>query len=169
MHSAIVYYSLEGNVRTAVTKLAQLLDADVFEIRTTKTYPKKGLGKFLVGGKDSAFGLLPKIEPLNFNTEDYSLVVLALPVWAGKAAAPINSFLKGRSFGKTRVAFLISSASGDAESCEKDLAGKLGKSLASIPVLSLKDPGKMPEDELTAKLTAFVEELQPSGGGGGAF
>ena len=165
MRSAVVYYSLEGNTRTAATQLAERLGADVFEIRTTKAYPKKGLGKFLAGGKDSLFGGAPQIEPLDMDPSAYDLVVLALPVWAGKAAAPINSFIQGRDFGDARVALVIASASGDAASCAKDLAAKLGRAQVNMPTLSLKNPGKQPEAELASQLDDFAKKVQYRAGG----
>lgn len=159
MSTAVIYYSLEGNTRLAATKLAQRIGADVFEIRTVKPYPTKGLRKFLLGGRDSAFGKFPQIERLEVDPSEYDLVVLALPVWAGKAAAPINSFLRGRVFGGARVALLIASASGDATSCAKDLSVKLGRAQQSMPTLSLRNPGKMPAAELDAQLDAFADQL----------
>lgn len=168
MHAAVVYYSLEGNTRAAATKLAKRLGADVFEVRTTKAYPRKGLGKFLSGGKDSLFGKAPQIEPLQMDPSSYELVVLAVPVWAGKAAAPINSFLAGRSFGQARVALMVASASGDAESCAQDLAGKLGRDLRDLPTLSLKNPGKLPDGQLASLIDAFADRLS-NGAAGGAF
>ena len=160
MRSAVVYYSLEGNTRVAATKLANRLGAEVFEIRTVKPYPTKGLRKFLLGGKDSVSGKLPQIQPMEMDPAAYDLVVLALPVWAGKAAAPVNSFINGRSFGDARVALVIASASGDATSCAKDLAGKLGRESKSMHTLSLRNPGKMAETDLDAQLDAFALQLK---------
>ena len=165
MRSAVVYYSLEGNTRVAAQGLAARLGAKLFEVEPVKAYPIKGLAKFFHGGKDSAFGRLPQIKSLVMDPSSYDLVVLALPMWAGKAAAPINTFLKGRSFGKAKVAFVISSASGDASSCAKDLAGKVGRSVADIPVLSLKNPAQMNKAELGAQIDAFADRLQNSAGG----
>ena len=160
MRSAVVYYSLEGNTRVAATKLANRLDAEVFEVRTVKPYPTKGLRKFLLGGKDSVSGKLPQIQPMEMDPAAYDLVVLALPVWAGKAAAPVNSFINGRSFGNARVALVIASASGDATSCAKDLAGKLGREPKNMHTLSLRNPGKMAETDLDAQLDAFALQLK---------
>ncbi|MBP3893480.1 MAG: hypothetical protein J6D34_05485 [Atopobiaceae bacterium] len=167
MRSAIIFYSLEGNTRTAANQLAKTLGADLFEIRTVKEYPKKGLGKFLIGGRDSSFGRLPALQPLEVNPADYDVVVLALPMWAGKAAAPINSFIKSHDFGSSKVALMISSASGDAGSCAKDLAAKLGRSVGNMATLSLTNPGRMAPAELTEQVNGFVRTLR--GEAGGAF
>lgn len=166
MRSAVIYYSLEGNTRTAVDKLAKRLGADVFEVRTVKPYPKKGLTKFIVGGKDSTFGKLPAIEPLKVDPSTYDVVVLAFPLWAGKIAAPINSVLDKLSFGTARVALMVSSASGDAGSCAADLARKLGRSPESIATVALRNPGRMEEAELSNKIEGLVARVQHTGGGG---
>lgn len=165
MHAAVVYYSLEGNTRLAAQSLASRLGAELFEVETVKPYPTHGLAKFFHGGKDSTFGRLPQIKPLTMDPSSYDLVVLALPMWAGKVAAPINSFIKGRQFGNAKVAFVIASASGDATSCAKDLAGKLGRSVGNTAVLSLKDPAKMPREELGSQIDAFAKQLTSPAGG----
>lgn len=165
MRTAVVYYSLEGNTRAAAERLASRLGAQTFEVKTVKAYPRKGLAKFLAGGKDAMFGALPSIEALEMDPSEFDLVVIAVPVWAGKAAAPINSFLQGRSFGGTKVALVVASASGDAQSCVQDLAKKLGKNASGIATLSLKNPGKMPEAELAEAVDRFAEQLEaPTGG-----
>lgn len=175
MRAAIVYYSLEGNIKKTATQLCEKLqdrevETEVIEVRTVKPYPKKGLAKFLFGGKDASFGRTPEIAPIAFDPADYDLVVLALPVWAGKAAAPINSVLEGRDFSDTKVALAIASASGDASSCAKDLAKKLGRSADALPTLSLRNPAKLPDSELDGALDGFADRLaQAPAGGGGAF
>ena len=169
MRAAVVYYSLEGNTRAAAECLARRLGAKLVEVKTTKAYPKKGLRKFLVGGKDSMAGSTPPIEPVDLDPASLDLVVLALPMWAGKAAAPVNSLLKKVNLSGTRVALMVSSASGDASSCVADLAGKLGAKAADLPVLSLTNPGKMDAASLGAKVDGFASSLEGSTGGGGAF
>lgn len=166
MRSAVIYYSLEGNTRAAAEKLAGRLGADLFEVRTVKPYPKKGLAKFLVGGKDATLGKLPAIEALDIDPSAYDVVVLAFPLWAGKAAAPINSALDKLRFGMARVAVMVSSASGDAGSCAGDIAKKLGRPVESIATLTLKNPGRMEEAELSSKLEGLVARVQHTGGGG---
>ena len=167
MRSAIFYYSLEGNTRTAANQLAKTLAADMFEIRTVKDYPKKGLAKFLVGGRDSSFGRQPQLQPLTVDPASYDVVVLALPMWAGKAAAPMNSFVKSHDFGDAKVAFMLSSASGDATSCANDLAAKLDRDPRNTTTLSLKNPGRMAPAELSDKINDFVRKIR--GEAGGAF
>lgn len=175
MRATIVYYSLEGNIATAVRYLGEKLvqhgvDVQYTELKTAKPYPKKGLAKFLFGGKDASFGRTPELAPYDFDDTSSDLVILALPVWAGKAAAPINSFLRTHSLRGDRVALMIASASGDASSCAKDVAGKLGRAVTALPTLSLKNPGKLPKDELGQALDGFAAQLaEAPQGGGGAF
>lgn len=165
MRSAVVFYSLEGNTRAAASGLAERLGADLVEVRPTKAYPTKGLAKFFHGGKDSTFGRTPQIEPVDLDPSAYDLVVLALPMWAGKAAAPMNTFIQGRDFGGTKVALVVSSASGNADSCVADIAKKLGRDVGSLAALSLTDPKRMAPDELASDLDHFAARLQSSAGG----
>lgn len=165
MNTAVVYYSLEGNSRVAAQQLADRLGAEVFEVRTTKPYPRKGLAKFLVGGAAATFNRAPQIEQIDMDPSSYDLVVLVLPVWADRAAPPINSFIESRSFDGTKVALVLASASGNADKCADDLYKKLGCTAANTPMLSLKNPGKMDEAELGAQVDGFAERLlEPAGG-----
>lgn len=169
MRSAVVYYSLDGNTKAASELLAKDLGAELIEVKTDKPYPRKGIAKMFVGGRDSTFGRLPAINDIDMDPSDYDLVVIACPVWAGKAAAPINSFLKGREFGSCRVALMVSSASGDGASCARDLAAKVGKPSSDLRVLSLKNPSKMGAAELSSQVDGFAKDLFGADGGGGAF
>lgn len=76
-----------------------------------------------------------------------------------------NTFVQGRSFDGTKVALVISSSSGNADSCVADLAKRLGKDASGLATLSLKDPSKMAPDELVSDLDHFADRLARTAGG----
>ena len=47
MKTAIVFYSMNGNVRMAAEKAAAELGADLIELVPKKAYPDKGMIKFM--------------------------------------------------------------------------------------------------------------------------
>lgn len=156
---AVVFYSLDGNTRLAANELAKRAGADVFEIRAVKPYPAKGPLKILLGGKDATFDRCPKIELLDFDLSAYDSIAIGTPVWADKVAAPMNTFLKEHDFSGKRLALFVSSASGEAEKCLRDLAAKCAREVERVPVLSLKEPVKMDKAELSAQIDEFAKQL----------
>ena len=156
---AVVFYSLDGNTRTVAEQLAEQLGADIFEVKALKPYPAKGPLKILLGGKDATFDRCPKIEPLDFDLSAYESIAIGTPVWADKVAAPMNTFLKEHDFGGKHLALFVSSASGEAEKCLRDLAAKCAREVERVPVLSLKEPAKMDAGALTAQIDEFAKQL----------
>ena len=61
MKTAIVYYSLNGNVRYVSEKIAKELGADLIELVPVKAYPDKGMKKFIWGGSAVTFKKKPDL------------------------------------------------------------------------------------------------------------
>ena len=93
MKTAIVYYSMSGNVRWVAQQIAEIIDADVIELKSVKEYPDKGFKKFYWGGKSAVMREKPKLQPYSFRSDEYDRVVLGTPVWASNIAPPLRTFL----------------------------------------------------------------------------
>lgn len=158
MKAAVVYYSLEGNTRYAAEKVAEALNADVIEIRPKKAYPDQGFKKFLWGGKAAAMKEKPELEPYNFKSEDYDLVVLCTPVWAGTMTPPLRSFLAENDLSLKQVAALASCSGGNTEKCLAQLREASGAG-ALVAQVGLVDPKARPSEENERLLADFIEEL----------
>ena len=91
--TVIVCYSLTGNTAWAARCIAKTLDAEVLELRPCKAYPDRGVKKFLWGGKSAMMSEQPALEPYAFDAGRFDCVVLATPLWAGRIAPPLRSFL----------------------------------------------------------------------------
>ena len=74
MKTAIVYYSLSGNVEYVAEKIAQNINADLIRIAPVKEYPVKGLRKFFHGGKSSIAREEPALKPYQFNGDEYDSI-----------------------------------------------------------------------------------------------
>ena len=93
MKTAIVYYSMHGNVRYVSEKVAKELGADLIELVPVKAYPDKGAMQFIWGGSAVTFKKKPELEPYTFNASDYDLVIIGTPVWAGTFTPPLRTFI----------------------------------------------------------------------------
>ncbi|MBR1640382.1 MAG: NAD(P)H-dependent oxidoreductase [Treponema sp.] len=153
----IIYYSLEGNVDFLARDLAKKLNADLFRIETVKNYPKKGLFKFLHGGKDAISGFKPELKTTLPDISLYKSIVIGTPVWAGNPAAPINTVLDELDFSGKKVAAFASSAGGDAVKTLEIISSKVRNAEVSLTE-SFKNPLKN-IDEAMEKLDAFAKKI----------
>ncbi|MBR6200400.1 MAG: NAD(P)H-dependent oxidoreductase [Spirochaetales bacterium] len=145
----IVYYSLEGNIDFLMRALAKEIDADTCRLETVKEYPKKGLMKFLHGGRDASFGFKPELKTALPDMSQYHKVIIGTPVWASKPAAPIMSFLDKADFTGKSVTIVASSAGGSAAKCigiiSSEVAAKGGSVSGSYAFVN---PLKKPQESL---------------------
>ena len=157
MKTAVVYFSLNGNTAFAAEKIAALLGADCYPIRTEVPYPDRGLAKFFHGGKSAVFCETPKILPCSFRPEEYNRVIFGFPVWAGNLTPPIRSFIKEYKSaleGKLFAAFACQSGAGGEKALGR-LSACLGAELSACLVLN--DPKTKPSPENEEKIRGFAK------------
>lgn len=106
-----IYYSRTGNTKRAMEEIGQALDAEIVQI--SDGVERSGWRGWLRCGMDA---MRRDTEPLlHFETdqplEDYRLVILGTPIWAGRCSAVIRSFLK--TYGKKlpSVAYVVTRSS----------------------------------------------------------
>lgn len=140
MTTLIICYSLTGHSRTLAQEIAAHGEPAFGEIRDVRE--RKGLLGYMRSGFESLTGRKPEIyEPAN-TIGEYDLVVLAAPLWAGRIAAPMRTYLSrhGRELG--RYAIVIShggSAVDKAVSEVTDLAGRPPVEVLHVRDDALKD------------------------------
>ncbi|MBR4692752.1 MAG: NAD(P)H-dependent oxidoreductase [Oscillospiraceae bacterium] len=155
MPTAIVYFSLTGNTAWAAGRIAEALGAETLRLEPEKAYPARGAAKFLLGGKSAVFGEAPPLRPYSFDPDAFDRVIFGFPVWAGRPAPPLRSFLKaeGKALkGKTFAAFACQSGAG-GERALRQLEEALGAELKAK--LILIDPGDRPSEGNEARIAAF--------------
>ena len=159
MKTAIVFYSMSGNVKSVAESLKEKLGADLIEIKPVKAFPDKGFKKFLWGGKSAVMGEKPELEPYSFNAQEYDCVIIGSPVWASSFVPPIRTFLtdnKENLKSKKLAAFFCQSGNG-ADKAEAKIRQLLGTTLSASLVLI--DPAAKPIKENEEKINAFSEQL----------
>ena len=161
MKTIVVYYSLTGNTAWAAGELARSLDADLLELKPCKAYPDRGVKKFLWGGKSAMMAECPPLEPYVFDAGQYKRVILATPLWAGRVAPPLRTFLREQrsALRGKRFAFVICCG-----------GGKEDKALAQLRALTdaepdaalcLLDPKDRPSPGNDSRLQEFCRALSP--------
>ena len=156
MKTAVVFYSMHGNVRYVSEKVAKELGADLIELVPVKAYPDKGAMQFIWGGSAVTFKKKPELEPYTFNASDYDLVIIGTPVWASNFTPPLRTFFENNDLTGKKIAVIATSAGGDSSKClEAVKAAAKADSLAAV--LSLTDPKDKPSDENEKQIAAFIE------------
>ena len=106
-----IYYSRSGHTRRAVKEIAEALDAEIVAISDERD--RSGWKGYLRSGMDAMKTSTKPLRP--FETakplEEYKLVIVGSPVWAGRMASPIRSLLKRRGLELHRVAYVVTRSS----------------------------------------------------------
>lgn len=159
MKAAVVYFSLEGNTKYAAEKIADKLQADLIELAPNKDYPTGSVSKFVWGGKSAVLAEKPKLLPYEFNKENYDLVVLGTPIWAGTFTPPLRTFLMEQDLSGKKVAlFACHSGGGSSRAFPKMM--ELLEHSEVVETLSLFDPLVKPNQENNNSLESFCMKLQ---------
>lgn len=162
MKTAIVYYSMCGNTAFVAEKIKEALtDVDLIEITPVKSYPSKGIRKFLWGGKSAMMAEKPILNPYKFNADDYEHIVIGFPVWASRVAPPIRSFIEENRvvlISKNISAYACQAGNG-AEKALKNLKEIIPVSDFSASMI-LIDPKDKPTEEKEKTIVEFCEKLK---------
>ena len=114
----VVYYSAQSHTKAVAEKIADDLNADIFEIVPEEVYTDKDLNwsdNNSRVSKEHADESLRDIKLKNTkvdNWDDYDTVLIGYPIWWGIAAWPVDTFVKENNFdGKTVIPFCTSASS----------------------------------------------------------
>ncbi|MDR1972859.1 MAG: NAD(P)H-dependent oxidoreductase [Treponema sp.] len=93
MKTLIAYYSYSGNCGVVANALKDALNADVLELKPVDDRIRKGLVKYIWGGKQVLSHAKPPLKPYQADWEAYDRIIIGCPVWAGSPAPAIMTFL----------------------------------------------------------------------------
>ncbi|OZG63320.1 aldo/keto reductase [Bifidobacterium lemurum] len=111
----VVYYSYSGNTRRIAQRLATIIDADSYEIRTVDSYPENPHDTAEVSQQERNSGDLPELVDDLPDLEAYDTIYIGGPIWNGYMATPLERYLESTDFsGKTVVPFSTSMGSGQS-------------------------------------------------------
>ncbi len=160
MKKAVVYYSMSGNTKYVAQKIAEKTGADLVELVPEKSYPDKGMKKFLWGGKSALMGEKPALVPYEFNADEYDTVIIGSPVWASSVTPPINTFLgdHGEEIKGKKLAVFLCFAGGGADKAIKKLKKALGRENLAAQLI-LTDPLTNINNETEEKISGFCSAV----------
>lgn len=135
MKTLIVYYSLTGNNQALAEKLYEPLQYDILRLEEET---KRNVFTTLL---DLVFKRLPRLKKYNVDISSYENVVLIAPVWAGKVAAPMESFIRRERKNLKTYSFitLCGGVAGQKEKLTASLSAIIGKQPVAVEELWVSD------------------------------
>ena len=106
-----IYYSRSGNTRKAMEEIATALDAALVEI--TDGVDRSGTAGWLRSGMDAMRKTTEPLVPFETGRplQEYRLVIVGTPVWAGRCSSVIRGFLKKHGRKLTNAAYVVTRGS----------------------------------------------------------
>jgi hypothetical protein len=135
MKTLVVYFSYTGNNEALAIFIHRKLACNIFKIIEVR---KRGPVTMLI---ELLFKRLPKILPANFGLDQYDHVIFIAPVWNGKIATPLKSFLVKEKNDIVSYSFITicSGRPGQNDWIRKELTEIVGKRPVGITELMASD------------------------------
>ena len=116
----VAFFSASGSTRKLSNDLAEILNADTYEIKPATPYTGKDLNWNNSQSRSSVemadIKSRPELADKSAKIADYDTIFLGFPIWWYVAPHIINSFLESYDFsGKTIVLYATSGGSGFGE------------------------------------------------------
>lgn len=104
--SLVVYYSQTGATEKVAQMFAEKTGADILKIDAQNPYDGDFNATIARCQEEMKDGILPALDSLDKNIEDYDTIYLGYPIWFGIAAPPMKTFVKQSKFeGKVIIPF----------------------------------------------------------------
>jgi flavodoxin len=124
-HILVVYYSLTGHTRQVARQIASASGADIDPIVDVAGRQYKPWDMFWLGMRAIFQRPEPIQEPI-FDPRDYDLVILGTPVWAGRMAPPVMTYLKQHLGQLKQVALFCTEGGANGERALRQIAELTG-------------------------------------------
>lgn len=119
----VVYFSAQGHTEAVAQKIANNLNADIFELQPREEYSSADLdwtddnSRVSREHEDESLRNIELVSTTVDNWDSYDTVLIGYPIWWEIAAWPVDTFVKANDFnGKTVIPFCTSASSGLGQS-----------------------------------------------------
>ncbi len=141
MKTVIVYFSLDGNTDYAAKRIAEKTGAGLLRLKPEKEYPKSGIMKMFVGGR----------------------AAMSSPVWAGRCAPPVHTFLGENDLTGRTVAYFCCHAGGGPQKFGEMMRAALNGCRIAAEA-DFRDPYTKRCDGTDARIDEFCGRLEAGAG-----
>ena len=154
----VAYFSATGTTAGVAERLANAINADLFEIKPEQPYTSEDLNwqndqsrsSIEMGNRNSRPQIASKIEDI----AQYNIVFVGSPIWWGREPSIMDTFIESYDFtGKTVIPFVTSGSSDIG-----DYGANLQSLVPGAKVLTGKRfPSNVTEEELKTWVTAQMQ------------
>lgn len=141
MKPLVVYYSHSGNNEKLALELRDRIGCDMYEIKEKKKRKDISILFDVLTKRNS------RLAPLEFDVSGYGPIILLAPIWAGKIAAPMRTFIKMEKDKLTNYSFitLCSGRTGQGEKILAELSSLTPKQPTTVSELWINN--LLPEEQ----------------------
>jgi flavodoxin len=115
----VCFYSMTGNTRRLAQEVQRATGARLEELR--EPWPRRGLVGVIRALFDGMTRRLPPVLPVNHDPAELDLLIVGGPIWAGRVAAPVRSYMARDGHRAHRVAFFCTEGSRGSDMAFADL------------------------------------------------
>ncbi|MDR0410880.1 MAG: flavodoxin [Treponema sp.] len=153
-----IYYSYDGNSALIAELLKMSANADTFRLEVENEKRHKGFLKYLFGGLQAVGRKKPALKPFTVNLDEYELIIIGGPVWAGSPAPALASFLTKYPLKSRKTALFFCCASGDAGKALEQMRALLRGNMVTGEKV-FQNPLNSGKNATAEKVGAWVKEL----------
>lgn len=156
MKTLAVFFSFSGNNKLLAKEIQTLSGCDIYEIEELKK--RSGISIFF----DILFRRNPGIKRMKIHPDEYDHIILSAPIWAGRIANPLKTFLKLEKNYIREYSFItLCGAGGNKHLAEEltKLCGKKPVALMELTINSLLPSEKRDKIKYTSGYKIQVQDL----------
>jgi flavodoxin len=157
MKTLVIYYSYEGSCALIAKHIRGALQADMLELKTEDEKKRTGLVKYIWGGRQVITKKRPKLKPYVIDPDQYDLIIIGCPVWAGSPAPALNSFLGETKIRGKKLALFCCHAGGKGRFFDKLRAALSGNTI--VGEIDFIKPARQDWDGAAKRLDAWLQGL----------
>ncbi|CAM4170813.1 flavodoxin [Campylobacter armoricus] len=126
--SAIVYYSRTLNTHILAKYLQNITKSDLISLQTINSYPSDFDTMSKIAKDERNRNFKPKLVNINFEPNNYDMIFIGTPVWAGGISSPLRTFLSMYNFDSKIIIPFCTQVKDGIEGCVKDIQGLIPNS-----------------------------------------
>ncbi|MEM5371437.1 flavodoxin [Paraburkholderia azotifigens] len=168
----IICYSRSETTAEFAGRLADELNADFERVYEENTSSRRGIAGFVRAIIDTLFGRLARLQPMKHRPLQYDVVVVATPVWAGRASTPIRTWLAAHHNELHDVAFFCTMGGSGSERAFGQMQALARRAPIASCAVSARDVESGDAREKLARFAVTIHdcltgrEAQPETGAG---
>lgn len=140
----VAYFSYSGNTKKAAEQIAELVKADLFEIKTENAYSEDYQTCVNEAREELAQNARPALVGAVEDITKYNTIILGFPNWCSTCPMPVLSFLENYDLaGKTIHSFVLNGGGGVGHS-----AADIAKSAADAEVTESINGNNLSEEQI---------------------